>query len=197
MNVEDDTQEIPLDEPEEDRAAQAESDLGPWGAEAVQLGERSRDRAPIGNALRRPEAIPRRWIAFAAVVCVASVFSVIGALILSGSPSPNEVSSRKAPKANRQPPADERTSNGTRAAHQARQRRRQARRRATRHHSTVQPQAPHPAPSPTYAPTPQRDPAPEPVTPSPAPAPAPEPPPTTKPPPAAGPTVAKEFGFER
>lgn len=187
MNAEDDTREIPLDEPEEDGETQPEPDLGPWGAEAVRLGEQSRDRAPIGDGDRRAEATPRRRIALAAVVCAASVFSALGALILGGGSTAEK----------RQPPIAEQTPNETRAAHRARQRRRQVRRQASRRHSTAQPHATRPAPSPTYLPTPVPAPAPEPVTPSPAPAPAPEPPPTTKPQPASGAAVAKEFGFER
>jgi len=196
MNAEDDTREIPLVEPEVDGDAQPESDLGPWGAEAVQLGERSHDRAPIGDGAPRAEATPRRWLARAAVVCAASVFSVLGTLILSGGSTTNEISSQKTPKTNRQPPIAEQMPNGTRAAHRARPRRRQARRRASRRHSTARQHATHPGPSPTYLPPPAPAPAPEPVAPSPAPAPASEPTATTKPPPASGPVVAKEFGFE-
>lgn len=197
MNAEDDTREIPLDEPAEDGDTQPEPDLGPWGAEAVQLGERSRDQAPIGDATRGAEAIPHRWIALAAVICAASLFSVLGVLILSGGSTTNEIRSQQGAKTNRQPPVAKRMPNGARAAHRARQRRRQVRRQAPRRHSTEQPRATHPAPSPTYLPTPAPAPAPEPVTPSPAPAPAPDPMPTTKPPPASGSAVAEEFGFER
>lgn len=197
MNAEDETREIPLDQPAEDGGAQPEPDLGPWGAEAVQLGERSHDRAPIGASARRAEATPRRWLALAAVVCAASVFSVLGTLILSGGSTTNEISGQKGAKTNGQPPVSEqRIPNGTRAAHRARQRRHQAR-QASRRRSTAQPPATHPAPSPTYLPTPAPAPASEPVAPSQAPAPTPEPPPTTKPQPASGAAVAKEFGFER
>lgn len=197
MNAEDETREIPLDVPEEDGDAQPEPDLGPWGAEAVQLGEQSGDRAPIGASACRPEATPRRWTTLAAVVCAASVFSALGALILGGGSTTEKSSSQKTPKTNRQPLIAERLPNGTRAAHRARQRRRPARRQAPHRHSTAQPHATHPAPSPTYPPPPASAPAPEPVAPSPAPAPAPEPRPTTRPSPASGPTVAREFGFER
>lgn len=197
MNAEDETRKIPLDEPEEDGDAQPEPDLGPWGAEAVQLGERSRDRAPIGVSPRRAEARPRRWLGLAAVVCAASVFSALGALIFSVGSTTEEISSKRALKTNRQPPVAERMPSEARAAHRARQRQHQARGKAPHRRSTAQPPATHPAPSPTYLPTPAPAPAPEPVAPSPAPAPAPEPSPTTKPPPASGPTVAKEFGFER
>jgi hypothetical protein len=147
VNVEDDTWEIPLDEPEEDGGAQPEPDLGPWGAEAVQLDERSRDRMSIGNGARRPQSNPRRWIALAAVACAASVFSVLGALTLSGSSTTKEIGSRKAPKTSRQPPVAERMPNGARAAHRARQRRRQALRRASHRHRAVQLQTARPAPS--------------------------------------------------
>lgn len=194
MNTEDDTQEFPLEGPGENRDDQAEPDLGPWGTEAVQLGVLSRDRMSTDSSAHRPQATPRRWIALAGV-CAVGLFTVIGSLMVSGGSTSKEIDSKRTMKTDRQPPVVEGMSKGPRAAHRAKQRRRQVRRRASRRPPATQPHTTHPAPSPTYAPIPQPDPAPEPVAPSPAPAPALTP--TTKPPDASGPTVAKEFGFER
>jgi hypothetical protein len=200
VNVENDTQEVPIGESEDRRASQLEPDLGPWGPEAVPLGKDERDRRPTDDATRRAEAKARRWVPFAAMACAISLIAVLGANILSGD-SGFQTDGQEATKTRRQPPGAERKDNRARAARQAeeqRQRRvrRQARRRSRRHSVSSSHPTP-PAPSPTYAPVPEPAPAPEPVAPSPAPAPAPTATPTTKPPPASGPTVAKEFGFER
>lgn len=197
MKANDNTQEIPLSEPEEDGDTQPEPDLGPWGAEAVQLGERSRARVSIDSNAHGSEKSPRRWIALAAVVCAAGVFSVFGALILSGRSATKEISSQTVPKTKRQHPVAEQMPNETRAAHRTRQRRRQAQGQASRRRPAAEPQTTRSTHSATYVPTPAPTPAPEPVAPSAPAAPALESPPTTKPPPASGPTVAKEFGFER
>lgn len=197
MNAEDDTLEIPPEEPKADRDAPPEPDLGPWGAEAVQLGEQGGGAVPKDRNAHDRKANSRRWVALAAVVCAASAFSVLGALILSGSPVTKEIGSQKTPKASRRPPVAERTPSGSRTARRSHRPRRQAGRRALHHRSTARPAATHSVPNPIYTPSPHPAPATEPVAPSPTPAPAPEPTRTTRPPPASGSAVAKEFGFER
>jgi hypothetical protein len=198
VNVEDDTREIPFGGPEDGRAGQSLPDLGPWGTEAVPLGKDERDQEPIISSTRRAEAKPHRWILLAAIACVTSLIVVLGVNILSGGSGP-QTHGQEAAKTRRQPFAAELKINRTRAARRAEQRRRQVRRQAlgSTRRSIPSPHPTHPAPSPTYAPAPEPAPPPEPVAPSRAPAPAPTATPTTKPPPASGPTVAKEFGFER
>jgi hypothetical protein len=199
VNAEDDTQEIPLGEPGDGRAGELEPDLGPWGTEAVPLETDERDRKPIDTGSRRAETKPRRWIPCAATACAISLIAVLGVSILGGTSGP-QTDGRAATKTRRQPPAAERKDHRARAARQAEQRQRRARRQArlrSRRRSDSSSHPRHPAPSPTYAPAPESAPAPEPVTPSPTPAPAPASTPATRPPPASGSTVAKEFGFER
>ena len=190
MKAEDDTQEILVSERRRSQDGSQMPDLGPWGKDAVPLGGAARKRRPA-KSTRHAATKPHQRVAVAAITCVTGLLAAFGANILSGESAP-QTEKPQVGQVKRQPAADKPAANGARAARRRRQARSKSRQRAI--HSA---RPTHPAPSPTYAPAPKPVPTPEPVTPSPAPAPASGPTQTAKPPPASGPAVAKEFGFER
>lgn len=194
MNAEDGTQEIAFGAPKDAGGPRPDPDLGPWGTEAVPLGKGPRSPASPGGGTPPTSTKPHRWIAGVAIVCALSLIAVLGALVIDGE-SGHQAERTNAAQTRGQQPAAEWETNGDRTR-RAEQGRRRARVRSRRR-SFPSPPTTHPTPSPTYAPDSEPAPALEPVVPSPAPAPALGPSPTTKPPPASGPTVAKEFGFER
>jgi len=190
------TQELPVAEADD---VDPPANLGPWGAEAVQLGVDAESTPRRANtSTDNPRLSRRRW-ATASTLGLAVL--LLGTLIVTALPSdpdndttarpPNPANKRdvaSTPRAARPNPATRR------AEHNPTRNDFKTRKPHTRARTAP---APAPQPSPTYLPSPAPPPPSEPVTPSPAPAPTAEPMPTTKAPPASGPTVAKEFGFER
>ena len=196
MKVEDDTGVIPVGEPEHSRDGPPPVDRGPWGTDAVPLGK-DNDRRSSTENIRCAASKPRRWIVLAAITCTTGLIAALGVNLIGGE-SGVQTEKPQTAQTRRQPRADALSADEAETARRtARQRKRV--RSGSRQRSV---HLPHPmlrAPSPTYAPAPAPQPAPtpEPVAPSPVPAPASTPAQTSKPPPASGPGVAKEFGFER
>ena len=194
MKAQEDTREIPSAEPGNSQDDPPILDRGTWGVDAVPLGREERERN-LGESPRRAETKSRRRVALAAIVCATGLLVALGVNVFSGGPA-LQTEKAQSQQAKERPLADEPGSYGGRAERRIEQRQQQARPKS-RQRSIPPTHRTHPAPSPSYEPAPESTPAPEPVAPSPAPAPAPAPLPTTKPPPASGPTVAEEFGFER
>jgi len=188
MKDEHDTRELPVGE------AEAAPDLGPWGTDAVPLGNNECGRKPTESPSHTGTR-PHRRGALAAIVCVSGLLAALGVNTIGGKPGP-QTERPQTTETRPQPSANEPGTNGASAARRIEQRQQQARSKLRQRstHSTLRAR---PAPRPTYTIAPEPTPPPEPVTPRPPPAPAAEPTPTTTPPPASGPAVAKEFGFER
>lgn len=197
MTHDEETQELPVAEAE---PAEPPADLGPWGAEAVQLGveaEPTPRRASASTDSLRP--VRRRWVTTGALGLAAVL---IGALTVTSLPSDpdNDTTARPLNPANKRDVASApRAALPKPAPHRAERNpaRDDIKTRKPNKHSRTAP-APTPQPSPTYLPSPAPPPPSEPVTPSPAPAPTAEgPAPTSPPQSASGAEVAREFGFER
>jgi len=192
MNPEDDTEVLSIGESTQERGEEeSTSNLDHWGTDAVPLGKDKRGRQSMEGS-RHAKTIPHSWVALAAIICLTGGIISLGANLGKQSVT-TRTDQPRASLPRDQAPAQERGTNALTTRRVAR------RQRPARLKSRPQPiSSPHPkhsVPSPTYDPA--REPTPQPVGPIPAPASAPLRHPTTKPQPASGPTVAKEFGFER
>jgi hypothetical protein len=188
VSINDDTWEITPEVPGNGRDGGKPPTLSPWSSAAVAL-EKGEHQELTDNGSPRAQARPPRWIASVAIAWTVALVAVLGAHLLNGAPvrhNRQDAAQMTKPRtAKRKDSRGRRSRVGQRRASLKSHRRSNSALRLTRH-----------ATSPTFASALPPAPAPEPFTPTPPRPPAPAPSPPTRPPPASGATVAKEFGFE-